>query len=103
MAANCSVAHHIAHSTIAANVHATVARTCCHGLQQGPAPLWIHKSSIMSRLALGTQQLAVSSIGSCSIRPSSAISPANANRDNHAKTRLSTAQNGRSSNGSNAV
>ena len=50
--------HHIAHSTIAANVHATVARTCCHGLQQGPAPLRVPQVVNHVPVALGTQQLA---------------------------------------------
>ena len=50
--------HHIAHGTIAANAHATVTRACCHGLQQGPAPLWVPQVTNHVPVALGTQQLA---------------------------------------------
>ena len=48
----------ITHGTIAANVHAAIARACCHGLQQGPAPLWIPQVANHVPVALGTKQLA---------------------------------------------
>ena len=48
----------ITHATIAANTNATVARACCHSLQQGTTPLRIPQVANHVLVALGAQQLA---------------------------------------------